>query len=250
MTLRLELVDGLKRLIKARGMTYADVASRIDISEASVKRWFSHADMTLEKLESICVAIGCDLQELLEFSRSEKPPVSELSEEQEEALVADPRLFLALYLAINRFSEDEVLSRYKFSKPDWTLLLAKLDRLGIIELQPMNKVRLRTARNFRWRVGGPIEQLFARQLLPEFFARPFVGEDEKLLLLAGSVSEPTAALMKQRLEDLAREFDLLLARDNSLAASERMGLSLVLAMRPWQLKAFDKIRKVDAEPET
>ena len=245
MTLRLELVDALKRLIKARGLTYADVAGRIDISEASVKRWFSQADMTLEKLEAICVAIGCDLQELLEFSRSEKPPVSELSEEQEEALVADPRLFLALYLAINRFSEEDVLSRYKFSKPEWTLLLTRLDRLGIIELQPMNKVRLRTARNFRWRAGGPIEQLFARQLLPEFFAQPFVDDDEKLLLLAGSVSAPTAALMKQRLEDLAREFDLLLARDTSLVASERTGVSLVLAMRPWRLKAFDLIRRED-----
>jgi len=246
MTLRLELVDALKRLIKARGLTYADVAGRIDISEASVKRWFSQADMTLEKLESICVAIGCDLQELLEFSRTEKPPVSELTEEQEEALVADPKLFLALYLAINRFNEDDVLSRYRFTKPEWTLLLTKLDRLGIVELQPMNKVRLRTARNFRWRTGGPIEQLFARQLLPEFFAQPFTGDDDKLVLLAGSVSDPTAGLMKQRLEDLAREFDLLLARDTSLPSKERVGVSLVLAMRPWRLKAFDKIRKDDA----
>lgn len=246
MTLRLELVDALKRLIKARGLTYAEVAGRIDISEASVKRWFSQADMTLEKLESICVAIGCDLQELLEFSRTEKPPVSELSEEQEEALVADPKLFLALYLAINRFSEEDVLSRYRFTKPEWTLLLTRLDRLGIVELQPMNKVRLRTARNFRWRSGGPIEQLFARQLLPEFFAQPFTGEDDKLVLLAGSVSDPTAGLMKQRLEDLAREFDLLLARDTSLPSKERVGVSLVLAMRPWRLKAFDKIRKDDA----
>lgn len=245
MALRLELVDALKRLVKARGMTYADVAARIDISEASVKRWFSQADMTLEKLEAICVAIGCDLTELLEYSRSEKPPVSELSEEQEEALVADPKLFLALYLAVNKFSEEDVLARYRFTKPDWTLLLTRLDRLGIIELQPMNKVRLRTARNFRWRAGGPIEQLFARQLLPEFFAQPFTGDDDKLVLLAGSVSEPTAALMRQRLEDLAREFDLLLARDTSLPARERVGVSLVLAQRPWRLKAFDKIRRED-----
>ena len=47
------LVDSLKRELKARGITYADLAVRIDMSEASVKRMFSQKNFTLQRLDEI-----------------------------------------------------------------------------------------------------------------------------------------------------------------------------------------------------
>ena len=40
MALRFELIDAIKRLLKSRGMNYAQLATRIGLSEASVKRMF------------------------------------------------------------------------------------------------------------------------------------------------------------------------------------------------------------------
>jgi DNA-binding Xre family transcriptional regulator len=243
MALRYELIDALKRLLKGRGMTYAQLAAKIDLSEASVKRMFSQQTMTLARLEEICQALGIGLTELVEHARPEREPLSELSEEQEEELVSDPRLFLTLYLALNRWREEDVLRRYTFTKPEWVGLLVRLDRMGIIELQPDNRAKLLTARNFRWRENGPVMRLFAKKLIPEFFARPFAGENEQILLLAGMVSRPTAALLKQRLKELAQEFDALMARDSTLPVAERIGLSLVLGVRPWGLPDFEKFRR-------
>ena len=44
--------------------------------------------------------------------------------------------------------------------------------------------------------------------------------------------------LRQRLEELAREFDALLARDATLEAQQRIGVSLVLAQKPWLLQLF------------
>ena len=55
------LVDVLKRELKARDITYADLAARIDMSEASVKRMFSQKNFTLQRLDEILQAteIAC-----------------------------------------------------------------------------------------------------------------------------------------------------------------------------------------------
>ncbi len=248
MALRFELIDAIKRLLKSRGMTYAQLATKIDLSEASVKRMFSQQTMTLARLEEICGVLGIGLTELVEHARPDHEPLTMLSDEQEEELVGDPRLFLTLYLALNRWREADVLKRYTFTKPEWVGMLVRLDRMGIIELQPDNRAKLLTARNFRWRENGPVMRLFAKKLIPEFFARPFAGPHEQVLLLTGMVSRPTGEVLKHRIEETAREFDALVARDSALPVSEKIGLSLVLGVRPWGLPDFEKYRrKPDAD---
>ncbi|MEG2033637.1 MAG: helix-turn-helix transcriptional regulator, partial [Janthinobacterium sp.] len=47
------LIEALKRLLKARAVTYAELAQRIGVSEASVKRMFSQKQFTLQRLDQI-----------------------------------------------------------------------------------------------------------------------------------------------------------------------------------------------------
>jgi transcriptional regulator with XRE-family HTH domain len=243
MALLIELVDALKRLLKAQGLTYAALAQRLAVSEGTVKRMFSRRTLSLQRLEQICAVLQVGLAELAEESQRGSTPLAELSAAQEQAVVDDPALLLALYLVLNRWTQTEVLARYRFSEPDWILLLTRLDRLGIIELLPGNRVRSRTARNFRWRREGPMQRFFQQRLLPEYFARGFEAEHDRLLLLSGMVSQPSAALLQRRLDEFAAEFDQLMAQDAALPARERVGLSLVLALRPWSLSVFADLRR-------
>lgn len=246
MALLNELVDSLKRTLKGRGITYAVLARQLGISEATVKRMFSTGAISLKRLDEICQALDIGLAELAIESRSGRDPLAELSVEQEQALVDDPALMLAMYLVLNRWQQDEVLSRYKLSETQWTLLLAKLDRLGVIELLPGNRTRSRTQRNFRWRREGPMQRFFQQQLLPEYFGRSFGGEQDQLLLLSGMVSPASAALVDRRLKEAAEAFDLLMEQDAKLPAADRVGVSLVLARRPWNLALYADLRKAPA----
>lgn len=243
MALVVELVDALKRLLKAQGLTYAALAARIGVSEATVKRMFSQRAISLGRLEQVCAALHVELSDLAEEARRGRPPLAVLSAEQEQALVGDPALMLALYLVLNRWSQDEVLARYRFTEPEWVLLLARLDRLGMIELLPGNRTRSRTARNFRWRRDGPMQRFFQHRLLPRFFARDFDGPQDQLLLQSGMLAPESAQALKRRLDELAAEFDRLLAQDAALPASARVGVSLVAATSSWSLGLFADLHR-------
>ena len=47
------VVDALKRALKARKLTYAQVARELKMSEASVKRMFSSQHFTLDRFEQV-----------------------------------------------------------------------------------------------------------------------------------------------------------------------------------------------------
>ena len=247
MALSLELIDALKRCLRAQGVTYRDLAGRLQLSEAAIKRMFSQRAMSLQRLEEVCEALDVGLAELSAEAARGRPAMANLSEMQEQALVDEPALLLALFLALNRWRQDDVLAQFDFTLAQWTALLVRLDRLGIIELMPGNRGRALTARNFRWRADGPMERYFRQSLLGDFFADPFAGEQDALLLLSGSLSIDGIKQLRQRMEELAREFDALLARDATLDAQERIGVSLVLAQKPWLLQLFQPYRRAQQE---
>ena len=47
--------------------------------------------------------------------------------------------------------------------------LAQLDRIGIIELRPLNRYRLKLAKTFRWRPHGPVMAYFREHALLDYF---------------------------------------------------------------------------------
>ena len=243
MAVSVDLIDALKRLLRGQGMTYRELAARLKMSEAAVKRMFSLRAMSLQRLEQICDVLDIGLADLAAESARGKDSMAELSEAQERALVSEPALLLALFLSLNRWKQSDVLAQFSFTEPQWTGLLVKLDRLGIIELQPGNRARALTARNFRWRRNGPMELYFREKLLGDYFADAFDGEQDGLFLLSGSLSVDGVRQMRQRLEEVVKEFDALLVRDATLSAKERIGVSLVLAQKPWLLQLFQGYRR-------
>ena len=66
-----DLLDALKGLLRERGLTYADAAQALGLSEASVKRLFSQRTFALERVEALCELAGADIAELV--ARAELP---------------------------------------------------------------------------------------------------------------------------------------------------------------------------------
>ena len=54
MAVSVDLIDALKRCLRAQELTYRELAARIRMSEAAVKRMFSRRAMSLQRLEQIC----------------------------------------------------------------------------------------------------------------------------------------------------------------------------------------------------
>jgi len=237
------LVEALKRTLKARKITYGQVAQGLRMSEASVKRMFSRTHFTLERLERICELASTTLSELAREVDSVASHVAQLSPEQEKEIVRDRKLFLVAVCVLNQLTLEQIVDIYNVSKTECIQLLLKLERIKFLELLPNNQVRLRVARTFTWRPDGPIHQFFRARAQNEYFRSRFDGADEILLLVNGMLSQASVQGMLARLKRLANEFSEGHNSDAVLPVGERRPISLILAMRPWELDEFHALRR-------
>lgn len=244
------LVDVVKRVLRQRGITYAMVAKGIGLSEASVKRLFARRDMNLSRLEQVCALVPLELADLLEMTRDAEGRIHEMTREQEEALISEPKLVLVALLVVSHWTFDDILGKYKLDKAELTGLLTQLDRLKIIDLLPGNRIKVRLARNFNWRQGGPIQQFFEARVQSQFFHSSFLGSDELRVMVHGMVSTASNRLIQQRIKKLAEEFDALVEEDRKLGLDLRRGTTFVMAIRPWELDIFTELRRKSTDAAT
>ena len=135
------LIDLLKRRLKAQGITYAQVASRLRLSEASIKRMFARGDFTLQRLDELCRIVGSDVAELARALSEEDAKPTYLTEEQEQEIISEPKLFLVALCAVGNWTLDQIADTYAISRTECVGYLARLDKLRIIELMPENRIR-------------------------------------------------------------------------------------------------------------
>ena len=239
-----QLVDALKKTLKAHGRTYADVSRHLDLSEASVKRLFSEESFSLQRLDLICQLVGMEISDLVKLMQEElKAPISSLSIDQERELASDVELLLVAVCVLNRWTFQQIVDFYHISEARCIQHLARLDRLKLIELLPRNRIKLLVASNFKWREDGPIQRFYQEKLEADFFHSRFAGEHERLIVINGMLADSSNAVFQRKLEQLVREFDELNLDDSQLPFDQRHGTTVVLALRRWQYGLFDSFRK-------
>lgn len=231
--------------MRSRGRTYADAAKVLDLSEASIKRLFSKNALSLARLESLCDWLHVDIQDLVRMSREQVPLTTQLSEQQESELLADGGLLLLSHLLLNNWSVDEILGTYAMSRPELTRRMFRLQEIGLVEVLPFDRVRLKTARNFTWRKDGPVQRFFSESVLREFLSSSFDEPGERMEFVSGMLSRKSILHMQERIAELAREMDHLVEADLGLPADDRLGTSLCLAFRPWEFSGFARFRQTE-----
>ncbi|HEX5047925.1 MAG TPA: XRE family transcriptional regulator, partial [Gammaproteobacteria bacterium] len=161
----------------------------------------------------------------------------------EEALLADTKLLLMTYLLINAWPLREIVAAFAIEMDEAERLLVRLHRAKIIELMPFNRVKLLTARNFRWRKNGPVQKFFETQVQRDFLSGPFTGAGAELQFVGGMLSPTGFKEMQQSIERIAREFDELARRDSALPLADRHACGAVFAIRPWEFSQFAALRR-------
>jgi transcriptional regulator with XRE-family HTH domain len=235
------LIEALKRLLKARAVTYAELAQRIGVSEASVKRMFSQKQFTLQRLDQILVAIGSDFQQLaLAVQTAQATPtlITGLTYAQEKEIIDDTRLFVVAVSALNLLPLEQIVAIYDISEAQAVKYLLRLDKIGFLELLPNNRVKLLVARTFAWIPNGPIHTYFKKEAYGDYLNSQFDGETELLRLVNVMLSKKSTAALLERLKQVAVEFSQQHQEDARLPGDERLAISFMLAARPWMPQTF------------
>jgi transcriptional regulator with XRE-family HTH domain len=237
------VIRNLKSHMRAERVTYKELARRVGVSEPTVKRDLSRGVFSLSRLEEYCEAVSVTLATLL------RPPsraslLTELSAELEEALITNPKLLLTTYLIVNDWKFSEIVATYRITESELINTLLRLEKLGIIEFRPPQRVRKLTARNFSWRKDGPVHQFFLRRIVPEFFASAFDAPTDDLRLINGLLSQDSLRQFRASIERMAAEFEQLAHSDARLPLADRDGCSVILALRQWEFSEFVRLRRM------
>ena len=241
-----DLVAALKKELKTAQMTYADLAQQLGMAESSVKRMLAKGDMPLSRIDAICRALALDFADLARHVADNQPLLRELTPEQERAVVADKKLLLMAICVLSQWTLEQVTTAYRLTEAEGIQYLAQLDRIGIIELRPLNRYRLKLAKTFRWRPHGPVMHYFRDNALLDYFAGGFDGPGEGVLLVHGSISRALAPAFQERMQRVAQDFAQQHLADQKLPLQEREGYTVLLAMRSWEFEAFASMRRTGA----
>ena len=237
------LVDTLKLELRKQRITYKQVSEILDLSETSVKRLFSEAAFSIKRLDKVCELLHLDISDLVHLMEKNIELTTELTRDQEADLVSDVKLLLVTLLLMNKLQFAEILAIYDISETEGIRLLARLDRMKIIELQPGNRVKLMISQNFKWIPEGPIQQYFENKVQREFLGSSFSKPGEFRIFVSGMISRSANTEIIKKIEHLAQEMSDMNIESESLPMDQRFGTSLMVAIRPWEIQVFEELRR-------
>ncbi len=242
------IMASLKRLMRARAITYGQLARRIKLSEASVKRIFSRATLSLARLDQICQALDTSILETTRLSGEQTADTPEtLSIEQENALASDPNLLACYYLVANGRTGREICGELGVDDKMVRRWHVQLHSLGLIEMRSKLRARARTSSAIKWRKDGPVSRLYERQVRQEFLQSPFSTSNEALHFRSAELSEESRRVLIRKLDRLASEFRDLAELDRTLPSRDKRSIGVLLAARPWVFSMFESLRRSESE---
>ena len=240
-----DLIQVLKAELKAAGLTYARLGAELGLAESSVKRMFARGEMPLSRVDEICRVLRTDFAELARRVADQQAPRLELTLEQERAVVADRKLLLAAICCLSQWTFEQILACYAYDEAELVRCFTQLDRLGVIELKPHNRYRLKVVKTFRWRPQGPVMDFFRGSVVPDYFSGGFDGEGEQLMLVHGEINHSLAPVFNQRLARIAQDFAHQHLADQRLPDEQKRPFTLIVAQRQWLFGPFRDLRRDD-----
>lgn len=243
-----KIVANVKTALKARDVTYAQLAKQLGLSEASVKRVLSRGTLSLRRLEQICDAIGTSVAEMAQLGRgSVGERLETLSLAQESALAAEPKLFACYHLIANGRTSREIETEMKVSSRMVQQWLSTLQKLGLVLMSARNRPKAVASVAIRWRTDGPVRRMYEREVRTEFLQSLAGAEGEALQFRSAELSQASRRILQRKLDRLAAEFTDLAELDSTLPSAEKRHVGCLLAIRPWVFSRFVKIVS-DAKP--
>lgn len=244
MAVTTNLLEALKSVLRTKGITYKDAGQALDLSEVSIKRIFSEKNCSLVRLEKLCDLAETDFTELLEIAESQQQKVSQLSHEQERLLVGDTRLLVVSVCIINYWTFEEILAKYQFTEAELTGAFTKLDRLGIIELLPRNRYRLKISRRFNWQVRGPIQNFFIESVLQAYLHTDVQDGGNHFHFNWGMLSKESADELNRKIHRVVDEYMSIVNQDAKIPNEDKLTSSLMIMFREnWEPESFKTLWK-------
>jgi len=151
---------------------------------------------------------------------------------------------------LNLITVEQIIGVYDMSAAEVVKHLIRLDKIGFLQLQPNNRVKLLVSRTFHWIPNGPIQNHFRELAYRDYLNSKFDGEDEIMQLVNVMLSKQSTAALLSRLKQVAREFSQLHQDEMKLPYDDKTPISILVAARPWMPESFKALVRKEVLPRT
>ena len=231
------ILQALKKLLKAQGLRYQDVAETLEISRITVKRYLSGRGLTLAALESLCSVLGITLGDLIDIVRDNRPnSANSRSSQQEEALFAEPFLAILFVLLMRGWSPGQLQEEFDLTEVELTRYLTSLDRLKLIELHPFSRVKLLIGHPFNVAPGSPLLKAFDKYVKADLFKVNIMAPEVTFRYNYFKFSPGALQEFTKMMDDLLLATEQISATDRNLPKTAAKWQSVFVLVSPTNLK--------------
>lgn len=234
------LVDRVKQHLKNKGITYAQLALKLEVSESTLKRWFSSKNFSLSQLDQICKHTGLTFEDLARNNIGNNAQ-KYFTAEQESLFAKEEKLLVIFYLVASGKNIDDIKDNYEFSGSEIESAFLKMEKLALIELYPGNKVFPKMGLSTMWIPKGRLSQKYFRLIREEFMNSYFNTKNEDQHFLSGRLTNESIKIIQKKIDKLSLEIQELYQLDAN--DKNAQNISMFFGFRPFSFSILEKFKR-------
>lgn len=229
-----KIVAALKQELKARGLHYRNIASRLKVSEATVKRYFSGKGVTLAVLCRLAEIADLDLLSLASVAQQRDASEHKFTKTQQAALGKDKLASAVFFLLWHGWSPAQIGKEFAIGD-GLDATLAKLQSWGLIKRLAYG-VKILATPCIDEKGGGKLGELTrdnARRFLSEI---DLDNQKTEWTFYSARLSRSSVAQLHQMITKFIEDTRALTIGDCALPSEEAQWYQIFLVAQPMSRK--------------
>jgi len=224
------LLEQLRIALRRQRIGAAALAKSAGVGEATARRWLNGQGLTLDRLDQLCGIAGIDIRDLIGAAEAEL--AAQFTLRQERILAADRALAFLFFSILNGWQKEDFMREFGLPAARVEAHLARLVRLGLVDVSASGRARALTARAVRWRRGGPLAAAFENNIKQLYLSMDFSAPDARYVSDVVKLTEAARARVHALFEDLRRDIHRIAEQDRKARFEHHQWSAFIMLVRP------------------
>jgi len=233
------IIDQLKKQMRAKGVTYSQIAKALDISLSTVKRDFALRNFSLSRFLAICELTNISLKQLSQSLESNDSKVFTLTDEQELFFSKNINYWAYFDQLLSGKTPGFLSKTYKISKVQEIKYLKKLDALKLIEWGPGNKVKV-LVEGVSWKEDGKLREKFLEINERQFLSSRFKGKLDYYSFFVEDIPQSFIPKFIEDLKEVGKKLELE-CQISKYTQEKKKTMGVMMATRPWNFNPLEEL---------
>ena len=231
----------LKKHIRERGLKYAEVARKANMSESNLKRIFSLKMCSFDRLVEICIAAETNIFDLMVAASKVSTSEVVLSAEAEAFFYENFDCFIFYRRLAVSTDPKNFLESSKKQNEKTSSFLRKLTSLGLVSITN-GKIKVQGTGHLRVSEESKLRKKIEKEWIPWFHKNLFsdpTNQEKRILLASTGLSEKHRLQLIEDMESLLSKYRNIGFVDQRIGAKSVKPVGICIGIGPYRVGLFE-----------